>query len=352
MRSIHIAARLALVAMLCCAASVAASTPASADKQDGSRPHNALLGKEEALPSRLATQRLLLASARAGDRLVAAGQFGHIIYSDNGGENWTQAAYVPTQVTLTSLYFVDARLGFAAGHDGTVLRTEDGGVRWTLVHRDASLQVPVLALYFEDAKHGFAVGAFSLVLETRDGGRSWQKRNLIIGDEGDAHLNAIFADIKGTIYVAAEFGEIYRSTDHGATFTRIRTSDFGSFWGGLCLRSGSCLVFGMGGSLYRSANGGTVWAKANSGTDRPIQGGTELEDGGVVLAGLQGYVGFSANGGARFTAVMRPDRQGIASVLDAGRGRIAIFGQQGVTLMPAGAENAAKAMRLGPNNAE
>jgi photosystem II stability/assembly factor-like uncharacterized protein len=32
--------------------------------------------------------------------------------------------------TLTSLAFTDAKTGFATGHQGVLLRTEDGGSRW------------------------------------------------------------------------------------------------------------------------------------------------------------------------------------------------------------------------------
>ena len=49
---------------------------------------------------------LLLDVASAGSRLVAVGQRGHIIYSDDQGKTWVQAK-VPSRVLLTAVFFAD-----------------------------------------------------------------------------------------------------------------------------------------------------------------------------------------------------------------------------------------------------
>jgi len=85
-----------------------------------------------ATPSALATKDLLLAVTDAGSRLVAVGEFGHIIYSDDNGKTWTQAERVPTQATLTSVDFADEKNGWAAGHDRVIVATTDGGKTWAL----------------------------------------------------------------------------------------------------------------------------------------------------------------------------------------------------------------------------
>ena len=80
---------------------------------------------QPATASPLAAQRVLQASAVAGKRLVAAGARGHIVYSDDRGATWQQAK-VPVSADLTALHFVDARQGWAVGHEGVVLHT----ARW------------------------------------------------------------------------------------------------------------------------------------------------------------------------------------------------------------------------------
>src|SRR6185295_1127895 len=71
----------------------------------------------------------ILALALAGGRVVAAGERGRILVSDDGGQTW-KVGHTPTYHTLTSLAFSDAKVGFATGHQATLLLTEDGGLTW------------------------------------------------------------------------------------------------------------------------------------------------------------------------------------------------------------------------------
>ena len=88
---------------------------------------------ENAWLAPLAAHSLLLDIARAGDRLVAVGERGHVLLSDDDGETWKQVQ-VPTRTMLTAVHFLDDKLGFAVGHDAVILRTEDGGSIWQRVH--------------------------------------------------------------------------------------------------------------------------------------------------------------------------------------------------------------------------
>ena len=76
-----------------------------------------------------AVRSAMFSMARLGHRLVAAGERGQVIYSDDCAANWRQAE-VPVGVTLTGLHFIDERLGWAVGHGGVVLATRDGGATW------------------------------------------------------------------------------------------------------------------------------------------------------------------------------------------------------------------------------
>jgi len=56
------------------------------------------------IESAKAVESLLLDVAHAGARLVAVGDRGHILYSDDDGASWAQAK-VPTRQMLTSVFF-------------------------------------------------------------------------------------------------------------------------------------------------------------------------------------------------------------------------------------------------------
>src|SRR5437667_12911281 len=81
------------------------------------------------LISPLASKSLLQSVVRAGDRIVVVGQRGHIVISSDGGATWKQSP-VPVSSDLTSVYFVDDKQGWVAGHDGVILHTGDGGEKW------------------------------------------------------------------------------------------------------------------------------------------------------------------------------------------------------------------------------
>ena len=287
---------------------------------------------EYAVPSALATKALLLDVAAIGARLVAIGEFGHIIYSDNDGKSWTQAKNVPTRATLTGIFFLDDKVGFAVGHDAVILKTEDGGESWALKYAERRGENPLFGIYFSDAQHGYAVGAFATMLHTSDGGESWQQRPLIEGSYDDFHLNDIFADNRGNIFIPAEFGTIYKSSDKGKTWQALESGYDGSFWGGLALRGGGVLVWGMRGNVYFSTDDGTSWQRSTTNSDRSVSGGTQLPDGRVVLTGLSGSVLVSTDNGRNFAATVRPDRLSFANVSRGAKGEVLLYGDPGVLL--------------------
>ncbi len=73
--------------------------------------------KIPAIQSEKASKGLMLSLAKAGDRLLAAGERGIVVYSDDKGQNWKQAK-VPVSITITSIYFSSEKNGWAVGHDG------------------------------------------------------------------------------------------------------------------------------------------------------------------------------------------------------------------------------------------
>jgi len=79
-----------------------------------------------AIQWRVPNKAVLLASTCAGKRLVAVGECGMVTLSDDDGATWRQGK-VPVSVTLTAVDFATPEKGWAVGHSGVVLHTEDGG---------------------------------------------------------------------------------------------------------------------------------------------------------------------------------------------------------------------------------
>ena len=279
--------------------------------------------------------------------MIVVGERGHILRSDDAGRSWIQAR-TPTRALLTAVHMHDARLGWAAGHDAVVLRTEDGGETWTLAHHDPDLGAPLLDLWFRDDRRGFAVGGFGAFLATDDGGDSWTCRNGCADGEGpallrgaagnpaddgfgdDFHLNRIApapADNSGAtrrLWLAGEAGALYRSDDGGKSWRALASPYAGSWFGALALDAETVLAAGLRGRLFRSADGGESWTRVATGVDAALTDIAVAADGRVFVAGLSGTLLVSRDGGRSVSLRPLPSRQGAAAVLPHAGGVLSI----------------------------
>jgi photosystem II stability/assembly factor-like uncharacterized protein len=282
--------------------------------------------RHAAMPLATPQSAPLLAVARAGERLVAVGDHGMVVLSDDG-QIWRQATSVPTDGLLTALSFPDARHGWAVGHGGVLLHSSDGGENWILQQRLKGQPV-LLSVWFENRLRGLVVGAYGFAAETRDGGQSWQP--LTVGAEGDDyHLNHIFAG-PGGLFIAAEMGNAYRSLDNGATWQALDTGTAGSLWSGLALRDGRLLLAGMSGRVLLGDARGEHWRELDSGSQEAITALAQTPEGGVVLVGNGGLTAVSEPDLTGFTASLRPDRQNLAALVPLANGQLLLFGPAGV----------------------
>ena len=284
-----------------------------------------------ALKARLASRSLLLDIAAADGHLVAVGERGHILYSDDRGASWTQAD-VPTTATLTGVFLLNRNLGWAVGHDAVVLHTGDGGRTWALQHSAPEEERPLFDVYFADAAHGFAIGAYGAYLATADGGATWEERSI---SEEDVHLHHVGRAASGTLFIAAESGTLFRSDDGGTSWRILPSPYEGSLFATVPLEGKALLLLGLRGHLFRSEDGGESWTVLDSGSEAMLTDGVVLADGRVVLTGLAGLLLVSEDHGRSFAVRQQQARQGIVAVAAAGDGAIALAGEFGVRTLQA-----------------
>jgi photosystem II stability/assembly factor-like uncharacterized protein len=239
---------------------------------------------------------------------------------------------------LTAVYFVDADLGWAVGHDETILNTTDGGENWTRSHFAPEAQQPLLDLWFANRVSGIAVGAYGAYFTTNDGGRSWSgarfapARSAGAGEEDlppDYHLNRIVG-VGNRLYVAAEGGQLYRSDDRGANWRALPSPYEGSFFGLVPIRGEGLLAFGLRGHLFRSADAGENWTRLESHTTAMLTDGIAINDLRVIIVGLAGVLLISGDAGETFRLTQQDDRKGLATLLPGPAGTVVVAGEGGV----------------------
>jgi len=318
-----------------------------------------------------AQRSVLLAVTRAEARLVAVGERGIVLLSDDNGVAWRQAK-VPTSVGLTNVQFVSSRTGWAVGHGGIVLKTTDGGETWARQFdgreaaqrelesaraeaaagspgaerhlRDAEQLLadgpdkPLLDLHFADEQNGVVVGAYGLIFATADGGKTWQSLRGRLDNPKGKHLYSIRAS-GAQLYVAGEQGALYRSGDGGKSFTEVKTPYVGTFFGTLTAPGGELIVYGLRGNAFRSADQGSSWQKVGLGLPVTITAATRLADGALVLVDETGRVLGSRDGGLSFTPIPVPQPSPFTGVAQAADGGLIVSGARGMTRLVANSDN-------------
>lgn len=307
----------------------------------------------------------LLATARAGERIVAVGLRGHIVYSDDGGSTWRQAV-VPVSVDLVGVSFPSAKVGWAVGHEGVVLKTDDGGATWgkqlagaqaaeialrhykrrsapTPEESRALAQVeaqsfrggaqPFLDVLFETEISGFVVGAFNTIFRTDDGGLSWVPWMDRTSNPQELHFYCIRGR-QGRVLVAGEQGKVWRLHAESKRFVPVPAPYMGTFFGLVVGDPGHVLVFGMRGTVFRSADEGSTWHKVETRTGAGITGGATLPDGRIALVDQGGNLHLSPDGGKTFLATRLNPPVPYYSVTAASKGNLVLAGAAGVTGQP------------------
>ncbi|WP_397448931.1 WD40/YVTN/BNR-like repeat-containing protein [Pseudomonas sp. NA-150] len=324
-----------------------------------------------------ADRAVLLAVVRAGQRLVAVGERGIVLLSDDSGVSWVQSRSVPSSVALTAVSFVDADHGWAVGHGGVILHSEDGGQTWgkqldgklaaQLEWQGAQAQSavdpqgaqrrfgaaqqlvaegadkPFLAVYFADSQHGLVVGAYGLAMLTDDAGVHWRSVGSELDNPGGMHLYAILGDAQGVVIVG-EQGTLLRGTALGQPFSRVQSPYHGTWFGAVRVARGQDLIFGLKGNAYRLEEGGQ-WQPVETGERSSLTAGKQLADGSLVVASEGGRLLRSNDHGQHFQPLAASvlDGSTITDLTQSADGALVLTGPRGVkrvTILAANRETA------------
>lgn len=275
-----------------------------------------------------ALHSMILDATFAGKRIVAVGERGAVLLSDDGGATFRQAASVPVDTTLTAVSFAGERNGWAVGHGSVVLHTADGGEHWELQHQDLSVDQPLFSVHFRDKDKGWAIGLWSLMLVTTDGGKSWARMKLSPPEgqkRADVNLMHIFEGPGGKLYVAAEQGLVLVSDPAGQTWRFEKTGGLASLWAGASGQGGA-LLGGLRGKTAKTVDG-TSWQPASAPTEASI---THIVRAGQVYfaSALNGAVLSSRDEGATWQLLKQYGKP-VTAMLPLDEQHVLAFSKQG-----------------------
>ncbi|MBI4548082.1 MAG: putative Ig domain-containing protein [Ignavibacteriae bacterium] len=226
---------------------------------------------------------------------TVVGHQGTILRTTNGGVVWTSQTSGTTE-HLEGVSFVSSLTGTAVGEQGTILRTTNGGGTW--VSQSSGTTKKLEAVVFLDANIGTTVGDGGTILRTTNGGLTWTSQTSATPN----HLHAVsFVDANIGTTVGAT-GRIVRTTNGGANWDIQTSGTTRDLWGVSFSDANNGTAVGEMGTILRTTNGGATWTSQTSGTTVWLRSvwfvsameGFTVGDGGTIL--------HTTNGGATWAS--------------------------------------------------
>jgi photosystem II stability/assembly factor-like uncharacterized protein len=199
---------------------------------------------------------------------IAAGDNGQLLRSADGGRSFIPTPSGVTQSLRAVTISADGLLAFAGG-DGVLLRGSRLLRRWSLVQTPERLQgaaISALALDPADPKRLLVAAGATLWLSEDDAA------TFTVAYEGALPLSALALDpTSGAVIAAGDGGLVLISADRGRTWTpRPKPSDAAitSAW----IADALALITTADGAVWRSADQGQTWALAAPPLGVPLRG--------------------------------------------------------------------------------
>ncbi len=127
-------------------------------------------------------------------------------------QTWTQQTSNTTE-DLNSVHFFDANVGGAAGFNGTILTTTNGGTTWT--NQTSGVTVNLFDIFFADSQTAYSVGLGGTILKSTNGGTTWVSQT---SGTTQLLLDVFFVNpLEG--WVVGNSGTILHTINGGTTWT-------------------------------------------------------------------------------------------------------------------------------------
>lgn len=224
---------------------------------------------------------------------IAAGE-GGIWRSTNSGVNWTS---VWNFGTINSISFLTVWDGLAAGNDGKVLKTGDGGITW--ISTNTSISENLYSIDWTNSSIGYAVGAGGRIIKTVNFGNAWY----VMPNTMNQDLRSIYMVDPLNGYIAGgTTSELFAMTVSGGNNWNYSLNQAGNRINSMyCFPSFSkILLAGSNGIIRKSTNFGSTWSIPQSGTVQALNHVIFTDDVTGYIVGNEGLILKSTNGGTNW----------------------------------------------------
>lgn len=119
--------------------------------------------------------RFLMLDGNFSDALngLIVGGNGTILFTEDAGLNWHPATLAgEARPRLNSVFFINQKTGWAAGNQGKIYATMNGGKYWR--EQNSNIAKNLTDIFFLNTAEGYAIGDEGAILHTTTGGNVWK----------------------------------------------------------------------------------------------------------------------------------------------------------------------------------
>jgi len=151
-----------------------------------------------------------------------------LLKTTDGGQNWISTLYPEENVFITCILYLDSVNGWMGGRPHSLLKTTNGGTEWQQADVDTSVFAffPVLNIQFYDENYGYACGGMfdiaGVIWRTNNGGEMWYALDPAFAPADEVHQLHLF----DSIHVMGAGGD----PDFGYGAALMRTWNGGIDW--------------------------------------------------------------------------------------------------------------------------
>ena len=175
-------------------------------------------------------------------------------------------------------------------------RSIDAGRTWTKVLRGTMSGFSIQDLAFVDSSHGIGIDVGGGVIRTTDGGKSWGGGSITLKPgETDKELSSVAFAEPSVALLARSEGDIYRSADSGATWSRIFDTDYHLYEVTFADRQHGFISASSG--VLRTTDAGKSWIEDRDSFSDPLYAIDAPDPQNIFVAGYNGLLARSTDSG-------------------------------------------------------
>ncbi|MDD5674843.1 MAG: YCF48-related protein [Chitinivibrionales bacterium] len=149
------------------------------------------------------------------DTGIIIGQWGTILRTIDGGENWNLINNNELSYLHAAAVCGEQR-GIIVGDNGTILITNDAGLTW--IAETSGVYGNLYSVWMIDSNRGYTVGDYARVFYTCDAGKTWTKKTTPYQGSNEIYVGVVFPDAR-TGFIASYSGKYLVTEDSGNTWT-------------------------------------------------------------------------------------------------------------------------------------